>query len=602
MKIKKLTAGLILAAAISFLWGQSNSKNQVRDFICVVKPHFEQDKVELLKSIRDNKELKSYLNKKNINDLLEIKEDSESSKNKKSAEEDAQSETDNDSSEEDIQVIEDGDYMGFIYVDSRTKKNYVVTSRQALLYCDTADIIIRNSQTRTEKAYKNLKRIAISDKYNIGILELNENLFETSMPIYSGTLSDGDDIYIATYEKDDDTREYEWLFEKNSVTNNDAKSDEEYKVFSIQYWSSNPYYAFVRDSSSSMNYSLAGISNGGKKSIYIQEITDAISKMISSENNMSDSEKAVQKLIKGLSENNGYSIINPLISKNSIYAFSPKMFVKIADEAPSIADVKYNFRRNPFEGYRSAIAYEIWYKYYSSAKLKNLKSSDIQKTDETHFSVKISDSYGNNVLDTVWVLEDRNWHLDSICLTPESKKYSVEKDEAKMFKKTTSKVFYQEDYALRGTTISYGTNIPVLAATSEKTSKNPVENNVLTGFHFSMETTSAFKGWGGMGFSFDVIPSDQDVLRTISFDALARIPITFEYVAFAPKIKGGVMWNIFSDSYAWGAYYEAGLDCYINDNWGVGSTFKQQFIFPLVESTCRYNIMGVSVYMIFSAN
>lgn len=536
------------------LWGQSI---QVRDRVAIVYPHLEENANKKLNEISSNN-----------------------------------------SAEKKLSTI------GIVYVDSNTGKNYIITSKDALLYCDKADIKIRNSIDGNYTLYKNLKRISIIDDCNIGILEFPEPVFKNSIPIYTKEILDGDRVFISFYRNltnvSAEENQFDWSFKNEYVTNNNVDNDSGLRQFKICTQTNSPFFVFIEDKSSPFNFSLSGIhfadntENEEKISLYFNDLMEAINKSISStETDIINVENNINKLINEINSKTGYRSIKDDISVNWILNYPHKTYEIVEQKAPYHAYVYDDYRKNPLEGFRRAISYQIWKKY--NQIIINPKSVKIEKIDDYLCKATFSDEGAGNFFTTQWILEQKNWRLDFISLTVDSKNYKVEKTDDKL----NNNIFEFNDRTSIHNSTFIGLNIPINTQTYEKDTDTIIPNKIIPGIHFGFENVALLKGWGGIGISFDVIPSDKDILRTISLDGLLRIPFNFNYVSFYPKLKGGLMWNIISNSYAWGLYYEAGTDFYINNDWGLGVTFKNQFIFPLVNSTGRYNIKGVSAYFTF---
>lgn len=601
MKYRKFLIALLFSG---ILFAQ---ENQVRDFSCLVIGELGNDRIETLKQIRNDKRSSKYINKLMLNDFIGPEE---SKKDKAKKDESESKDKENmpykvavNSYATTNQYLKAG---GYIYVDKSTGENYVITTRQVTLYCEKFKISYKDAKTGELSVYEDLSPVYVNDELNIGILKMKNKVFSNGITISEKEVKDWEDVYItkckAVTGVDIQKPDFTFLVGKTYVSECKVtdKTSDKLRKFKISNTETGNSLAtgdgvFVPNNQSASGYSLIAFvskTDDSYKDITAIYVTDIISFLNKAKKDdkevISNKTNLFLSSIKSYNENSEY-----LISTKWLNTYTFDNYINFLDKETYTYKYKNKFDTMPFEAYRKAMYHQINDKY--SKHLKNLELEKVDLTDATHAVATIKDTHENNIIKADWILEQNEWRLENVSLTPESKLYSIESDfekELNKSKKTTS-VFEYEPNSFFGV----GVTIPFNYKVYDKEGTQIPDCNIVTGSHYFIES---YWKWLGFGFSSDVIPGDEDTFRTINVDLCSRLPLNFSEVCVLPKLKGGFTWNVLSDAYAWGLYYEAGLEVIFGKNIGFGGTFKQQFINPLVDSTCKYNIMGTSIYLIIN--
>ena len=121
-----------------------------------------------------------------------------------------------------VEAYREGGFgSGFIYVD-KDGTNYVVTNRHVVSQAASASIEFENDDGSMTK-FENLSVLITDDDIDLAILsfEGGKNPFKKGLPIYSGKLSDGQDVVSAGFPGL--AGEPVWQFGKGSITNSAAR-------------------------------------------------------------------------------------------------------------------------------------------------------------------------------------------------------------------------------------------------------------------------------------------------------------------------------------------------------------------------------------------
>ena len=121
-----------------------------------------------------------------------------------------------------VGAYRDGGFgSGFIYVD-KDGTNYVVTNRHVVSQAASASIEFENEDGSTTK-FDNLSVLITDDDIDLAILsfEGGKKPFKKGLPVYTGKLSDGQDVVSAGFPGL--AGEPVWQFGKGSITNSSAR-------------------------------------------------------------------------------------------------------------------------------------------------------------------------------------------------------------------------------------------------------------------------------------------------------------------------------------------------------------------------------------------
>lgn len=513
---------------------------------------------------------------------------------------------------------------GFVVVlDDGT--NIVLTNNHVVANCSKAMIEFRNNNNNEFVIYDNLQVFATSEALDLAILIFPDGNkpFKKGLPLSKKVVSDGDEVWSAGYPGL--RNKPEWQLGKGNVTNAKAVVEElmDSKISSIIQHSA-PIDAgnsggplLEVDSNSANGYSVVGINTW---KAYNRELTgftipsSVITKFIEDSFNNYNYENGAelvlersQKFFENLTKSIKSSADLEEYLATPYFDNLPYNYVMNALETVPYYPVKYNYYfSSKLEGRRCLLAYQIWTKYNTlDPKQEDVTSSvvyemkSIEMPNSNSYQLIYEDSKQENRIVTVWIEDKQQWKICSITYTEDSKKYSLEKKDQKLYTKKYRKSMNDGEGFVHGIDESFEKisvtlplnlfDVPVCSSGEDKLYK---------GFALDLTYYDVFNGWAGFGFDFIWQVTDLNYFKLIGIDFDVQCPFDFYYFFIIPSASIGGAYSFFSDAAYYGWYWEGCIDIMFGElaDWGIGAGYKTIYLYPVRDNEPNYQIPQLSVY------
>ena len=315
---------------------------------------------------------------------------------------------------------------GFVYADSVTGKKYVITNRHVVALAQSVTIEFRDNE-RNVSSYKDCPVAIVDEDIDLAAIALPDNVTVGSLRFADETLTEGHDVFTAGYPGIGDNPS--WQFGKGIVSNAHFYDEELSKVggntILIQHTAqidagSSGSPLLIQSATDKNEYLVVGINTwkayareNANFAIPTADIRLFCKKYLSSAHIAKDDIRQRAETFVGLAEQD-YKEIVPFIAYDYIASVAPSQFDSWYKSFPTNVrkDIMRQFRKNPIEGVRMALAYAVREKMRT--KKISIEPVDNNSDGNTAETAEVAMKCNGKPATSKWIKEQGQWRLTEL--------------------------------------------------------------------------------------------------------------------------------------------------------------------------------------------
>lgn len=315
---------------------------------------------------------------------------------------------------------------GFVYADSVTGKKYVITNRHVVALAQSVTIEFRDNE-RNVSSYKDCPVAIVDEDIDLAAIALPDNVTVGSLRFADETLTEGHDVFTAGYPGIGDNPS--WQFGKGIVSNAHFYDEELSKVggntILIQHTAqidagSSGSPLLIQSATDKNEYLVVGINTwkayareNANFAIPTADIRLFCKKYLSSAHIAKDDIRQRAETFVGLAEQD-YKEIVPFIAYDYIASVAPSQFDSWYKSFPTNVrkDIMRQFRNNPIEGVRMALAYAVREKMRT--KKISIEPVDNNSDGNTAETAEVAMKCNGKPATSKWIKEQGQWRLTEL--------------------------------------------------------------------------------------------------------------------------------------------------------------------------------------------
>jgi len=315
---------------------------------------------------------------------------------------------------------------GFVYADSVTGKKYVITNRHVVALAQSVTIEFRDNE-RNVSSYKDCPVVIVDEDIDLAAIALPDNIMVEPLRFADETPTEGRDVFTAGYPGLGDNPS--WQFGKGIVSNAHFYDEELSKVggntILIQHTAqidagSSGSPLLIQSSTDKNEYLVAGINTwkayareNANFAIPTSDIRVFCEKYLSSAHIAKDDIRQRAETFVGLAEQD-YKEIVPFIAYDYIASVAPSQFDSWYKTFPTNVrkDIMRQFRNNPIEGVRMALAYAVREKMRT--KKISIEPIDNNSDSNTAETAEVAMKCNGKPATSKWIKEQGQWRLTEL--------------------------------------------------------------------------------------------------------------------------------------------------------------------------------------------
>ena len=315
---------------------------------------------------------------------------------------------------------------GFVYADSVTGKKYVITNRHVVALAQSVTIEFRDNE-RNVSSYKDCPVVIVDEDIDLAAIALPDNITVEPLRFADETPTEGHDVFTAGYPGLGDNPS--WQFGKGIVSNAHFYDEELSKVggntILIQHTAqidagSSGSPLLIQSSTNKNEYLVAGINTwkayareNANFAIPTSDIRVFCEKYLSSTHIAKEDIRQRAETFVGLAEQD-YKEMVPFIAYDYISNVAPSQFDSWYKTFPTNVrkDIMRQFRNNPIEGVRMALAYAVREKMRT--KKISIEPVDNNSDSNTAETAEVAMKYNGKPATSKWIKEQGQWRLTEL--------------------------------------------------------------------------------------------------------------------------------------------------------------------------------------------
>lgn len=315
---------------------------------------------------------------------------------------------------------------GFVYADSVTGKKYVITNRHVVALAQSVTIEFRDNE-RNVSSYKDCPVAIVDEDIDLAAIALPDNVTVGSLRFADETPTEGRDVFTAGYPGLGDNPS--WQFGKGIVSNAHFYDEELSKVggntILIQHTAqidagSSGSPLLIQSATDKNEYLVAGINTwkayareNANFAIPTSDIRVFCEKYLSSAHTAKDDIRQRAETFVGLAEQD-YKEMVPFIAYDYISNVAPSQFDSWYKTFPTNVrkDIMRQFRNNPIEGVRMALAYAVREKMRT--KKISIEPIDNNSDSNTAETAEVAMKCNGKPATSKWIKEQGEWRLTEL--------------------------------------------------------------------------------------------------------------------------------------------------------------------------------------------
>ena len=315
---------------------------------------------------------------------------------------------------------------GFVYADSVTGKKYVITNRHVVALAQSVTIEFRDNE-RNVSSYKDCPVAIVDEDIDLAAIALPDNITVGSLRFADETPTEGRDVFTAGYPGIGDNPS--WQFGKGIVSNAHFYDEELSKVggntILIQHTAqidagSSGSPLLIQSATDKNEYLVVGINTwkayareNANFAIPTADIRLFCKKYLSSAHIAKDDIRQRAETFVGLAEQD-YKEIVPFIAYDYIASVAPSQFDSWYKSFPTNVrkDIMRQFRNNPIEGVRMALAYAVREKMRT--KKISIEPVDNNSDGNTAETAEVAMKCNGKPATSKWIKEQGQWRLTEL--------------------------------------------------------------------------------------------------------------------------------------------------------------------------------------------
>ena len=315
---------------------------------------------------------------------------------------------------------------GFVYADSVTGKKYVITNRHVVALAQSVTIEFRDNE-RNVSSYKDCPVAIVDEDIDLAAIALPDNVTVGSLRFADETPTEGRDVFTAGYPGLGDNPS--WQFGKGIVSNAHFYDEELSKVggntILIQHTAqidagSSGSPLLIQSATDKNEYLVVGINTwkayareNANFAIPTADIRLFCKKYLSSAHTAKDDIRQRAETFVGLAEQD-YKEIVPFIAYDYIASVAPSQFDSWYKSFPTNVrkDIMRQFRNNPIEGVRMALAYAVREKMRT--KKISIEPVDNNSDSNTAETAEVAMKCNGKPATSKWIKEQGQWRLTEL--------------------------------------------------------------------------------------------------------------------------------------------------------------------------------------------
>ena len=315
---------------------------------------------------------------------------------------------------------------GFVYADSVTGKKYVITNRHVVALAQSVTIEFRDNE-RNVSSYKDCPVAIVDEDIDLAAIALPDNVTVGSLRFADETPTEGHDVFTAGYPGIGDNPS--WQFGKGIVSNAHFYDEELSKVggntILIQHTAqidagSSGSPLLIQSATDKNEYLVVGINTwkayareNANFAIPTADIRLFCKKYLSSAHIAKDDIRQRAETFVGLAEQD-YKEIVPFIAYDYIASVAPSQFDSWYKSFPTNVrkDIMRQFRNNPIEGVRMALAYAVREKMRT--KKISIEAVDNNSDSNTAETAEVAMKCNGKPATSKWIKEQGQWRLTEL--------------------------------------------------------------------------------------------------------------------------------------------------------------------------------------------
>ena len=315
---------------------------------------------------------------------------------------------------------------GFVYADSVTGKKYVITNRHVVALAQSVTIEFRDNE-RNVSSYKDCPVAIVDEDIDLAAIALPDNVTVGSLRFADETPTEGRDVFTAGYPGLGDNPS--WQFGKGIVSNAHFYDEELSKVggntILIQHTAqidagSSGSPLLIQSATDKNEYLVAGINTwkayareNANFAIPTADIRLFCKKYLSSAHIAKDDIRQRAETFVGLAEQD-YKEIVPFIAYDYIASVAPSQFDSWYKSFPTNVrkDIMRQFKNNPIEGVRMALAYAVREKMRT--KKISIEPIDNNSDSNTAETAEVAMKCNGKPATSKWIKEQGQWRLTEL--------------------------------------------------------------------------------------------------------------------------------------------------------------------------------------------
>ncbi len=315
---------------------------------------------------------------------------------------------------------------GFVYADSVTGKKYVITNRHVVALAQSVTIEFRDNE-RNVSSYKDCPVAIVDEDIDLAAIALPDNVTVGSLRFADETPTEGRDVFTAGYPGLGDNPS--WQFGKGIVSNAHFYDEELSKVggntILIQHTAqidagSSGSPLLIQSATDKNEYLVVGINTwkayareNANFAIPTADIRLFCKKYLSSAHIAKDDIRQRAETFVGLAEQD-YKEIVPFIAYDYIASVAPSQFDSWYKSFPTNVrkDIMRQFKNNPIEGVRMALAYAVREKMRT--KKISIEPVDNNSDGNTAETAEVAMKCNGKPATSKWIKEQGQWRLTEL--------------------------------------------------------------------------------------------------------------------------------------------------------------------------------------------
>lgn len=315
---------------------------------------------------------------------------------------------------------------GFVYADSVTGKKYVITNRHVVALAQSVTIEFRDNE-RNVSSYKDCPVAIVDEDIDLAAIALPDNVTVGSLRFADETPTEGHDVFTAGYPGLGDNPS--WQFGKGIVSNAHFYDEELSKVggntILIQHTAqidagSSGSPLLIQSATDKNEYLVVGINTwkayareNANFAIPTADIRLFCKKYLSSAHTAKDDIRQRAETFVGLAEQD-YKEMVPFIAYDYIASVAPSQFDSWYKSFPTNVrkDIMRQFKNNPIEGVRMALAYAVREKMRT--KKISIEPVDNNSDGNTAETAEVAMKCNGKPATSKWIKEQGEWRLTEL--------------------------------------------------------------------------------------------------------------------------------------------------------------------------------------------